>query len=331
MKGKVCAKCGEWKALEEYHKNKKTKDGRGTYCKECQKEYQKQWREKNPKYHNSEQQRQYRENNKERIKEYHKQYCKDNTEYFKQYREDNKERTKEYSKQYYKDNAEHIKEYSKQYRQDNAEYYKEYSKQYRKDNKEYYREYNKQHRKDNKEYYKEYNKQYRKDNVEYFRKHDKQYKNDIKEKNLQYISNLLEQIRPIFKEFNLPVYGYIYKFENIKTGHVYIGQTIQPLKERYGNNIIKFWIKERKHYQNQKFLDELIEEDFIVTELLDAGCCKYHLDKLEAYWINKYDSCNNGYNNREGYHDTDDGLEEFIEILEQHNLEFIDGQIVKIF
>ena len=74
MKGKVCAKCGEWKTLEEYHKNKKTKDGRGTYCKECQKKYQKQWREKNPKYHNSEQQRQYRENNKERIKEYHKQY-----------------------------------------------------------------------------------------------------------------------------------------------------------------------------------------------------------------------------------------------------------------
>ena len=114
MKGKVCAKCGEWKTLEEYHKNKKTKDGRGTYCKECQKKYQKQWREKNPKYHNSEQQRQYRENNKERIKEYHKQYRKDNTEYFKQYREDNKERTKEYSKQYYKDNVGHIKERDKQ-------------------------------------------------------------------------------------------------------------------------------------------------------------------------------------------------------------------------
>jgi hypothetical protein len=67
----------------------------------------------------------------------------------------------------------------------------------------------------------------------------------------------------------------------------------------------------------------------MVTELFDVGCCEYHLNVLEAYWINHYDSYNNGYNNTAGNHITDDGLEEFIEILEQHNLEFIDGQIVK--
>lgn len=330
MEGKVCAKCGEWKTLEEYHKNKKTKDGRGTYCKECQKEYQKQWRENNPGYHNSEQQKQYKENNKERIKEYHKQYRKDNAERIKEQQKQYYKDNAEYFKQYYKDNAEHKKEYSKQYCKDNKEYYREYSKQHHKDNKEYYREYNKQHRKDNKEYYKEYNKQYRKDNVEYFRKYNKQYRNDIKEKNLQYISNLLEQIRPIFKEFNLPVYGYIYKFENIKTGHVYIGQTIKPLDRRYGSNVIKSWIKDRKHYQNQKFLDELIEEDIIVTEVLDVGCCKWHLNAVEAYWIAKYDSYNNGYNNNAGYHDDNEGFEEFVEMLQQCNAEFIDGKLVKI-
>ena len=64
-----------------------------------------------------------------------------------------------------------------------------------------------------------------------------------------------------------------------------------------------------------------------MTEVLDVGCCQYHLDKLEVYYINKYDSCDNGYNNEYGNHITDDGLEEFVEILQQYNIEFIDGEI----
>ena len=127
----------------------------------------------------------------------------------------------------------------------------------------------------------------------------------------------------------MPVYGYIYKFENIKTGHVYIGQTIQPLDWRYGSNVIKSWIKERKENQNQKFLDELIEEDIKLIEMLDVACCEYHLDKLEAYYINKYDSCNNGYNNQPGNHNTDDGKGEFEQILAHNNLQFIDGKLTK--
>ena len=111
---------------------------------------------------------------------------------------------------------------------------------------------------------------------------------------------------------------------------MYIGQTIRPLKARYGLDIIQGWIEERKHYQNQKFLEELIEEDIEFTETLDVACCKYHLDKLEAYYINKYDSCNNGYNNKEGNHRTDDGIEEFNQILKENNLEFVDGKLIVI-
>ena len=207
---------------------------------------------------------------------------------------------KEYKKQYYKNHVEHIKEREKQYRKDHAEYYKEYDKQYYQDNVERKKEY------------------------------DKQRYDDIKENNLQYISSIAEQIRPIFKELSLPVYGYIYKFENTKTGHQYLGQTTNPLKERYGSNVIKSWIKERKEKVNQKFKDELIEEDIIVTELFDVACCEYHLNVLEAYWINKYDSCNNGYNNYAGNHDTNDGLEEFNKILEKNGLEFINGKLKKI-
>ena len=328
---KKCTQCGVWKPLEEYYKDKRNKDGRQSKCRECQKECNKQWRENNPEY-----QKQWKENNPE----YQKQWKENNPEYFKiyfnseqqkQYREVNKEKRKEYDKQYREVNKEKRKEYNKQWRKDNAEYFK----QYRKDNEEHIKGYEKQWRKDNAEHIKERKKQYRKDNAghikEYNKQYHKQHYKDNIENNLQYISSIVDQIRPIFKELSLPVYGYIYKFENIKTGHVYIGQTTYPLKMRYGfeGGIIKSWIKERREKVTQKFIEELIEEEFEVKELFDVACCKYHLDKLEAYWINKYDSCNNGYNNNTGYHDTDDGLEEFIEILEQHNLEFIDGQIVK--
>ena len=83
---KVCSKCG--KILVAYSgnfiKNKKGKYGLRCDCKICNK--------------------QYREDNKEKI-----------AEYIKQYREDNKERISEQKKQYREDNKEKIAEYIKQY------------------------------------------------------------------------------------------------------------------------------------------------------------------------------------------------------------------------
>ena len=57
--------------------------------------------------------------------------------------------------------------------------------------------------------------------------------------------------------------------------------------------------------------------------------CQYHLDKLEAYYIDKYGSYNNGYNNNSGHHKTDDYIEEFNQILLEHNLEFVDGKLIE--
>ena len=310
IEGKVCSKCGEWKLLEEYYKRKGGKDGRRSECKECLKEHRKANRERI-----KEQRKQYYQNNKEYIKERNKQYYQNNKEYYKQHYQDNKEHYKEYGKQYRENNEEHIKERNKQYRENNKEYKKEYMKQYRENNKELIKERKKQYYQNNKEYCREYGKQ--------------NYENN-KQNNLQYISSLLDQINPTFNQLNLPIYGYIYRFENIKTGHVYIGQTIQLLKRRYGSNIIQGWIKERKERTNQKFKEELAEADFIVTETLDVAFCQYHLDKLEAYYINKYDSFLNGYNNREGNYVTDDGIEEFNQILSDHNLEFKDGKLIQI-
>ena len=252
--GKVCKKCGVWKSLEEYNKQRTGKCGRRSVCRECQKEYQKQWDE----------------NNKEHRKEYHKQHYQNNKEHYKQYRENNKERRKEYHKQYAENNKEHRKEYCKQWYQNN------------------------------------------------------------KQNNLQYISSMLDQTNPFFKQLNLPVYGYIYKFKNIKTGHVYIGQTTHPLKERYKGGVVKSWIKDRLKKQKQNFKDELIEEDIEVTEVLDVACCQYHLNILEVNYITKYDSYNNGYNNNAGYYKDDTGKEEFEQILKENGLQFIDGKLVKI-
>ena len=273
--GKVCTKCGEWKPLEEFYRNKNYKDGRSHHCKVCHKQYTAKSEEKIEK---------------------RKKYM---NEYNKHYRKANKEKMRERQKQWRLNNAEHIKEHRKEYYEANKEQILERFKQHKRKNREFFKEY------------------------------ERRRYNERKKENIQNIKNILKQINSIFKEKDLPIYGYVYKIENIKTGRVYIGQTIKPLKGRYGSDIIKGWIKDRSHYENQKFKEELIEDDFILTDVLDVGCCKYHLDKLEVYWIDYYDSCNNGYNNTPGNFKTSDGIEEFNQMLSDCNLEFIDGRLIK--
>ena len=76
---KKCSKCDVVKQLDEFHREKNSKDGRQSYCKECRKEYSKQ----------------YRQDNKEEINEYNKQYREDNKEQLKQYDQDHKEERNE--------------------------------------------------------------------------------------------------------------------------------------------------------------------------------------------------------------------------------------------
>ena len=99
-----------------------------------------------------------------------------------------------------------------------------------------------------------------------------------KQKDIKAIEKILNNINPIFEEFKLPIYGYIYRFYNIKTKRSYIGQTTRSFSTRYPNNPIKSWIRERKLRDNQKFIDELNERDIEVIQIVDVGCCQYHLD-----------------------------------------------------
>jgi DNA polymerase III alpha subunit (gram-positive type) len=320
MELKQCTKCKEIKLVERFNRRG---NGYVSKCKECEKQYRKD---------NEEHYKQYYKDNKEHISEYGKQYYKDNIERVKErhrrYEEEHKEELKAYRKQYYKENAERHKESCKRWEENNKEHRKECSKQYYQNNKEYYREYHKQYAKNNTDKIKEYHKQHYETNKEHIKERTKQYLQRNKENNLQVVSNMIEQINPIMK--NLPIYGYIYKFENIKTGHIYIGQSTIPFKRRYSGGI-KGWIKERKEYANQQFIEELTnEEDFEVEEVFDIGISKWHLDKLESFYINKFNSCDNGYNNKEGNHSTNDGLEEFEQILKENGLQFIDGKLIAI-
>ena len=44
---KQCKYCGECKPLSEYHKNKLSKDGHKSHCKECNRAYSLKWRSEN--------------------------------------------------------------------------------------------------------------------------------------------------------------------------------------------------------------------------------------------------------------------------------------------
>jgi len=115
---KTCTKCGETfpRTKEFFQADKNRKHGLKNWCKQCAKEYHKE----------------YYQNNREHIKEYNKEYYQNNREhikeYNKEYRQNNKEHIKEYNKEYHQNNREHIKEYNKEYHQNNREHIKKYKK-----------------------------------------------------------------------------------------------------------------------------------------------------------------------------------------------------------
>jgi len=140
--------------------------------------------------------------NKEKKKEYQKQYYLDNKERVleqqKQYNLDNKERKKQYDKQYRLDNKEERKAYKKQYYLDN----KEQIKQYRLDNKEKISEKEKQYYQNNKEKYNAYTKQYYLDNKEQISEQKKPYRKQYYQNNKERVSQYKKEryhSDPLFK------------------------------------------------------------------------------------------------------------------------------------
>jgi hypothetical protein len=130
-KTKVCMTCGLTKQLHEF---KKTKHGYGRKCKECYKEYLKEYQQRN-----KDKLKEYRELNKQKRKEYMKEFHIKNIEKEKKYRKKRyskleiKIKAKAYKKSYYSRQGmkEKRKEYNKEYRELNKQKINEQTRIYR--------------------------------------------------------------------------------------------------------------------------------------------------------------------------------------------------------
>lgn len=97
---KKCPKCGRELALECFGKDKRSKDGLQSYCKECKKQHNKQYRAEHVEY----------------FKQWYAEHAEAKKQYSKQWRDNNAEARKQYMKQYKAEHADAIKQYFKQYR-----------------------------------------------------------------------------------------------------------------------------------------------------------------------------------------------------------------------
>ena len=166
MNFKKCIKCQELKPLSEFSEDKRHKDGKYPYCKECATKY---------RYENKNRRidlwKKYYPKNKEKIAERMKKYRQTNQErylkYSKQYRENNKEKLAIHSKKYHAEN----KELEKLYQQEHKKEIKIYQETYYQENKEHLSKQNKkyyiEHKKEHNEYTKRYNQERRKTDLRF--------------------------------------------------------------------------------------------------------------------------------------------------------------------
>lgn len=157
MKTKVCTKCKMKKSLNEFRMRYDKRSGNNypnSTCKLCDKLITKEYREKNKdnlefKKRKALQDKKYREKNREKIQKFQKEY-----------RENNKEKKKEYDKTYYEKNKGKILKQRKEYNKQNKENILNYQKEYYQKNKEIKKQYQKEYSKNNKEKIVEYHKNY---------------------------------------------------------------------------------------------------------------------------------------------------------------------------
>lgn len=98
----------------------------------------------------------------------------------------------------------------------------------------------------------------------------------------------------------------IYKATNLVNGKVYIGQTVQPLKNRMGEHLR---VKKKTYFE--KALIKYGVHNFCVT-IIDKAESVNELNQKEIFWIKFYNAFGrNGYNmcegggNTTGYHHTE--------------------------
>lgn len=94
--------------------------------------------------------------------------------------------------------------------------------------------------------------------------------------------------------------GRIYKITNLINGKIYIGQTIQTIKERWYRHIsnAKSLSSQERNMVIKRAIRKYGKENFTI-ELIEE-CEDKNLDEREIYYIKYYDSYINGYNSTLG-------------------------------
>ena len=200
-----------------------------------------------------------------------------------------KSKCKQCNKQYYQNNRENILKQQKQYNKDN-----------KKKRKQYYQ--------DNKEHFKEYKQKYYQDNAENIsEKNKKQYTEQIKIA----LKKIKQEIEKEPEKYNYNpnknIHGIIYLVHNIESDKYYVGQTTIGFDNRYN----KGWLYEHSYKDAVEYDLKLYgEESFEYTKLFKVAYSQYELDKLEAYYIDYYNSYEKGYNENRGNIFTNRGKED---------------------
>lgn len=102
------------------------------------------------------------------------------------------------------------------------------------------------------------------------------------------------------------IHGIIYLVHNIKSDRYYVGQTTIGFDNRYP---LGWLYGHSKKDTVKKDLQLYGKESFKFTKLFKVAHSQHELDKLEAYYIDYYDSYENGYNETRGNIFTDRGKE----------------------
>lgn len=115
---------------------------------------------------------------------------------------------------------------------------------------------------------------------------------------IKWVKTKIMELKGALRSYKM--YGFIYKIENLINKKVYVGQSVD-VKERQQEHFRS--LKKNKHQNRhlQFSFNKYGESNFNFTVLTWANS-KEELDKLEIYFIKKYDSINmnNGYNLRTG-------------------------------
>lgn len=94
------------------------------------------------------------------------------------------------------------------------------------------------------------------------------------------------------------MFGLIYIITNLINNKVYIGQTIQTIKNRWQGHCRKACSRAEANMQIKRAIFKYGKENFKIREL--ERCKVENLDEREIYYINLYNSFIDGYNNTKG-------------------------------